>query len=500
MPNPLSTLRALLVRSRTARHMTDLATHIKAEGDAGGIATIMDVLPSLTRLNADTGLALMSRVEALLTLDRALEPLLARLGGECRFGQSALRASLPALLSVSSEMAGAYLGCVTHYLARPAPMVHEKLRLATLRGLHFQLEAMLYKALRYLQPSEQDWKTLGRLYLFADEHDYARTPFVLSSHNTPVTAEALLIQAALLNLSQPENLLHKDIAACDVLLSRLRQHCELTHRPSGAEPVYRIDPDSGMPPERLAHTITNRHQRFLSLQPASTALADLALELENRAVASETPGQVLTREQWLALIRALSVRWTADGGKSLRRADRQANNEDVRVTDGLPHIALALQFADSEAALPRQQQGWRMVDESESGLGLFFPGALPDLAPGRLVLVRKIGGDPLLGVIRRLARQTLGTRVGVELLGDAPLPVSVQAARAEEPCVALYVPRDRARGRERWLLLPPDLAHPGQECLLHAQGKTYRIELADETATSFDDAVHMDFATLARLA
>lgn len=102
-------------------------------------------------------------------------------------------------------------------------------------------------------------------------------------------------------------------------------------------------------------------------------------------------------------------------------------------------------------------------------------------------------------MIRRVQRLVEGgTRVGVEVLGSLPLPVTLSEADNDASSSGLYITQTNAKKGQRVFLIPKRLADKGKELTFAANGKSYQIRVLQTTA-AFEDCQQVEFETLERL-
>jgi hypothetical protein len=168
------------------------------------------------------------------------------------------------------------------------------------------------------------------------------------------------------------------------------------------------------------------------------------------------------------LCEKLAIRWSDDGGKSLRKSERSLHSSAAQVTIGFERAAFAVKIQDIENNSANSIQEWKVNDISSTGMGLTFVGkSVEQLAIGRIVLVKTESHPLLLGAIRRILRQQNGTRVGIEILGQNPVGVSLSepVVIVTSPPLPSTLPNNSRKG-QRWFLMPKPLAEPGREQIL----------------------------------
>lgn len=365
------------------------------------------------------------------------------------------------------------------------------------------MRLLAWNALRYLKPEGNAWQQGFRFYTYAEDAGFARSSILLyPDSRQEVSCEHLLIQAGMLHLAQTENMLHKEIVAVDQLLMLLCQHIPLDKQPPTETPIFVYNLSMPEPPQPMLRGMAGKWHRYWSSYEITTRLADLMFDLDNRIPSQIAAlGCELEREEWSALCEKLAVRWSNDGGKSLRKSERSLHSSSAQVSIGFERVAFHIKVQDVGGLENDRADEWRINDISSTGMGLTFVGKTIDqLAIGRLILIKTETHPLLLGVIRRILRQNNGTKVGIEILGQTPVGVSLldPAQPDSPPFSAIYITQPNSRKGQRWFLMPKALLEDDKQLVLSAQGKSYQIKLKDPQQ-EFEDCSHSNFDTLSKM-
>lgn len=483
-------------RSNTAQSATQLLRELPESDYFGALA---EITKAIARINADTQIPLKERIRTLLYVDARSHTLHQRLCLEYLADEGRNKLRLPTILAYLHELANAYQICLRLYVAAPSANLDDPIQQAVLHGLYHQLRQIFWNAQRYVKTDGTAWQQAYRFYEFLEEAGIARLPLRLYPDDTEaVSAEQLLLTASLLTLAHPDNLLAGEIQAIDQLLRVLVGTLCFNRRADLDEPVYALNLDAPEAPKLLGQDMSGKGYRYWSAQPLYSALADLTVELERGTPpALAATGLALSAEAWRQLAEKLGVRWSRDGGMSLRKAARESRCEDVAVTVGFAASALQSKLKDTGYHNHPERGLWKLTDSSDTGMGLLYLGrTLERLRIGYVVLVLQHDKPAVLGVVRRLQRLPEGgTRVGIERLGLTPLGVTLCSPdHTVDTVSALHLDSAHTLNGEHWLLLPESHAAEGRSLIMLFDGETHHIRLHAPTRR-FGDCVHCDFET-----
>ncbi|QEL55050.1 PilZ domain-containing protein [Chromobacterium paludis] len=499
-----SLVTSLLSKNTPASSVAQSATLLVRDlPQAEYFTALVEIIKAISKINADTEMSLKERVKTLLYVDDKAASIHQQLCSDYLHSRAGSKGFLPTILAYWHELSTGYQMCLRLQKTSPSPALEMELQLIATRGLHHQMRLLAWNALRYLKPEGNAWQQGFRFYTYAEESGFARTPMALYAHShQEFSCEQLLLQAGMLHLAQTENMLHKEIIAVDQLLMLICQSIPLEKQPPQEGPVFVYNLSLAEPPQPMLRGMAGKWHRYWSAYEITTRLADLMFDLDTRI-----PSQLaaldfqLEREEWADLCEKLAIRWSNDGGKSLRKSERSLHSSSANVSIGFERVAFQIKVQDVSPLDNDRADEWRINDISSTGMGLTFIGkAVDQLAIGRLTLVRTESHPPLLGVIRRILRQNNGTKVGIEILGQTPVGVSLLDPQQPEntPHGAIYITQPNSRQGQRWFLMSKELASPEKELVLTAQGKSYQIKLKDPRR-EFEDCNHINFDTLAKI-
>lgn len=463
----------------------------------------VEIIKAVAKISADSKMSLKERVRTLLYIDEKTHGIQRRLRSDYLDLKPGSKHHLPTILAYWHELANAYHICVRLAEKSAGTTLNDELALVTLRGLNYQKQLITWSAMRYLKPEATVWQQAYRFYQYAEAQDFARTPMRLFE-DAPweVSCETLLIHGCMMHLAQTDNMQLKEILATDRLLNILCQPLKLDLQPLPKQTVFLVNLSLPEPPRRMLRGMAGKDCRYWNTEPVTEKLADLMFDLDQRlpsALANFKLG--LGQKDWSSLCEKLAIRWSDDGGKSHRKAERAPKLEPATVDVGFERIVYQVKVQDSTGTPAPDNDDWRLTDYSATGLGLTYLGKnIDELALGRLILVSTASHEAVLGIIRRLSRHKNGTLVGVEILGTRPAGITLLEAETAEstPASALYITQQNSAKNQRWFLIPKPLAEPGKELVLFAQGKSYKIRLKPPSQALLECA-HIDFDTLAKL-
>ncbi|BAK77428.1 hypothetical protein NH8B_2629 [Pseudogulbenkiania sp. NH8B] len=463
----------------------------------------VEIIKAVAKISADAKMSLKERVRTLLYIDEKAHSIQRRLRNDYLDQKPGSKNYLPTILAYWHELANAYHICVRLAEKSNGSSLDDELALATLRGLNYQKQLVTWSAMRYLKPEATVWQQAYRFYQYAEAHDFSRTPMRLfEDHPWEVSCETVLIHACMMHLAQTDNMQQTEILATDRLLNLLCQPLKLDFQPQPKRTVFLVNLTLPEPPRRMLRGMAGKDCRYWNTEQVTQKLADLMFDLDQRLPSALANfGLGLTQKDWSTICEKLAVRWSDDGGKSHRKAERSPKLESATVDIGFERIAYLTKVQDDDRAAPPENDDWRITDYSATGLGLTYLGkSVDELALGRLIRVCSLSHSDALGIIRRLSRHKNGTLVGVEILGTQPAGITLIEPDSPDntPASALYITQLNSTKSQRWFLIPKALAEPGRELHLVAQGKTYKIRLKSPSQ-ELQECAHIDFDTLAKL-
>ncbi|UTH74025.1 PilZ domain-containing protein [Chromobacterium sp. IIBBL 290-4] len=499
-----SLVSSLLSKNTPASGVAQSATLLVRDlPQAEYFTALVEIIKAVSRINADTEMSLKERVKTLLYVDDKAARIHQQLCQDYLHSKGGSKGYLPTILAYWHELSNAYQICLRLYKNGSSQIADNEQQLIVVRGLHHQMRLIAWNALRYLKPEGTAWQQGFRYFTYAEDAGFSRQPVLLyPDSRNEISCEQLLVQAGMLFLAQTENMLHKEIIAVDQLLMLLSQNIPLDKQPPTETPIFVYNLSQPDPPQPMLRGMAGKWHRYWSAYEITSRLADLMFDLDNRIPSQLAAlGCELEREEWAELCEKLAIRWSNDGGKSLRKSERSLHASSAQVSIGFDRVAFQVKVQDVSSLESDRVDEWRINDISSTGMGLTFIGkTIEQLAIGRLILVKTENHPLLLGIIRRILRQNNGTKVGIEILGQTPVGVSLldPAMPDAPPFTAIYITQPNSRKGQRWFLMPKNLSGPAKELILTAQGKSYQIKLKDPQQ-DFEDCSHSNFDTLSKM-
>lgn len=368
------------------------------------------------------------------------------------------------------------------------------------RMMHLLLEEATWRFCRYLPCSEASWRSAHWLLQQAEEQALLSAPSVLFAavaHTAPVTMLSLYLQLILLDLAWRHNLSRGEVNAT---LAWLAEHAGLIEwaGKAGGHDSFWIDLDQ--PRGALSLRPTGSHRcRSLSTRAVCQALsaqAGLPAGLSARLVRAWTLPSPVRDAPRQAGVGEVDLVCGFDAVMALLQ-DRQTDAgihagdlSDMRLYGITQSQRSRLREASSSgvnggrgAAPVKVSHRWRLVDSSDSGIGVCLPlEATAGVGIGGMVAVRRRVEDGWrAGIIRRLRREGAGSLLlGIEWLAEQSQPVTlrpVKGLQGGEGVSALYVPPEPGRQGGASLLLPLRAYAASQHWVLQLERRHSRIHL-----------------------
>ncbi|HJV06931.1 MAG TPA: PilZ domain-containing protein [Chromobacteriaceae bacterium] len=499
-----SLVSSLLTKNTSASDVAQSATLLVQDlPQTEYFTALIEIIKAVSKINADTDMSLKERFKTLLYVDEKSHSIHRELCQDYLQQKPGSKSYLPTILAYWNELTTAYQLCLKLHQSTPNGIPEPQLRLITARGLHHQMRLIAWNALRYLKPEGSSWLQAYRFYSQAEESGIARTPIALyPDSSTEQSCEQLLLQGCMLHLAQTENMLHKEIQAVDQLLLLLCQGARLEKQPPIEDPVFVINLTQAEQPQLMLRGMASPNHRYWSASPMTGLLADLMFELDKRVPSAlKSLKCELDRKEWSCLCEKLAVRWTSDRGKSQRKSERSLHSSTAWVSIGFERAAFQTKVQSLNDTDNTQQEEWRITDISGTGMGLSYVGKPNEpLAIGKVILVKTESHPLVLGIVRRIELQQTSSRVGIEILGQNPVGVTLLDPSETDghPATAIYITQPNSRQGQRWFLMQKNWAVPEKELILTAQGKSYKIRLKAPQQL-FEDCGHSDFETVAKV-
>lgn len=495
-----------------------------------------EIIGALMTINEKKTTSLRERIRVLIYLDEKAASLQETLCREyiahCDDADAEGARYLPTILSFWNEMAAGYQLCIRNFAGNPdSNKIRLQLPLLTARAIyHFAMQAK-WARLRYCVPDPAVWRSLHRLYLFAEREAFQLLPVKLFPRDkVETTSAAEYMQALMLHLSNPESLLPQQLDMIDRWLDHWAKSISLEQEFRPHRQIYAVNLADMKPPRKLRRNMIGEKYRYWGV--------GLLLVNVNKAIEQLKQGELPVRLKLgedcrlpacLELLELMSKRWSGAG--NARQHDRQPNVRHVEVARGLdqviaqmrskrstlpsatggqPDIEIATVSADSPDQIGKptpelfeaRNEEWIMENESASGIGATLSNPLQGtLKIGMLLGLKPEGGARFsIGIIRRLCSTAPNkVFVGIQNLSQTPILVELRSTEnGMSPSTrAVYLPEQRDAAVARSLLIDLASYRRGSIVELKAQGKSYAVKLQN-TLDQSSDYCRASFEVVAR--
>ena len=402
------------------------------------------------------------------------------------------------------QLGNAYLNCLLRYQAAPdeARDFRPRLPLVLTRLLNTLARQYQGALLRYAHVEERIWRDLGQCYLLAESWGLAEQRCVLHDgrpgESTP-TQE--LLKTLMLAMAAPDTLLPTQLHISERLSTHLSPHFAL-HATAGPGCSFCFDLSLHQPPKRAPGKMAAASAPLRRFFGAGTS----ALPLQKLIALTQQRGQLprevglggeFSRADLLAALHHLERHW-ADT-RPARRSEREPTLSRMTV---LPGLLPALRWLgqrqggdQGEAPIPPRAESWIVSDRSQDGFGATLPAQPGDwLAIGTLIVTRPENSAALrMGLLRRITHNGTQHHVGVELIGQQAVRVTLQPALSKQNeshsadgQAAILLNRHPDQHGTVELLLPPDALQPVRSLRMQLGTRSFRIE-APETVEQDQD-------------
>jgi hypothetical protein len=501
-----------------------------------------EIVKTLAAMNLKNHIdSLKERIRVLLYLEEKATPLQEALCDdylERIYEPKALEiAYLPTIISFWEEMATAYYQCIRHYAKNPSnSKLFEQIPLLTAKALHLYAMHAKWHHMRYLPVENKVWRTLHRLYLFAEREGFERDSLKIQAGMPDTTCTDEYVKPLMLELASPNNLLPTQIDMVDHWLESWSSNVVLEAAFLPHRQLFAVNTGDAKPAKKLRRNMEGEKYRYISTALLQLSMGKVVDQLSQGEIPARLKlGEACRLPACLELIETVGKRWAGKG--TSRMHVRQPNVDIVQVLQGRDEILsqlrpgrkLQLPSADAEpvavdmlpfgeeaaepnlAPPPRQPalfgsrlKQWVIENESLSGLGATFnnPDSIP-LKIGSIVGLKPISKKHFsIGVVRRISNEPSGkSHVGVQLVSHTPILVKLSTthAQAAEQTMfeAAYLPDIPQISSSRSLLIRKEHYAPAKVLQLAAQGKAYTIRLRQILEQSEDYAL-ANFEVMAR--
>lgn len=290
-----------------------------------------------------------------------------------------------------------------------------------------------WQQFRYGPVAQDVWAAAGTVYRVALDGHFERRPVPQGDGDTTVEAEYLHL--LLFQASSMDNLLPVEIEIAERLIAYMLRHFHLTSQVH-PDNVYWVDIAKPLPPTRLAKLpeITPTLW-FFGTRPALDAVHNLRLRLESTG---ELPPDINLGGQYpvrtvLPVVEHLAARWAPK--PPMRGHQRHRVKSWLSVVNGLETV-----FQRLSGQRGQDDEAWVAENVSLNGIGANVSLIGKEwLKVGVLVGMQpEGGGNWLVGVVRRLARESESlANVGLETLSKASRAAVADSGGRQIPVLIL---------------------------------------------------------------
>lgn len=508
------------------------------------------IITALGSINANKKSSLKERIQVLMYLDEKANALQETL---CRDylnyadnAEAPEKLFLPTILDFWEEMAESYQFCIREFTQNPASKkIWEQLPLLTSRAIRYYAMQAKWAHIRYMPVENHVWRSLHRLYLFAEREGFAQTTVTMyPQHSEVTTCAAEYLQPLMLHLANPESMLPKQMNMVDQWLDIWTKSITIEHDFRPHRQLYAVNLADSKPGRKLRRNMVDAKYRYWGV---GLLLVSITKTIE-KIKEGELPIRLKLGEDCrlpvcLELIQLLSDRWAGNG--ATRQHARSKTEKPLIVLHGLDEILSQIkpgakpkparksspeqdtaeqeiinyQLCVTPSTMPmdsnstimgepelfeHNQNQWIQEDESDSGCAAILDAAgSSHLKIGTLIGLKPIDNKHFaIGVIRRLNRDISSKlRVGIQTLTQTPIAVElhtiVNGAVKKGAMDAVYLPESLTANSLRSIILPTRFYKRGQTLQLKAQGKTYSIRL-QQALEQTEDYARANFDVLAK--
>ncbi|MBY0346172.1 MAG: hypothetical protein K2P98_04820, partial [Neisseriaceae bacterium] len=200
----------------------------------------------------------------------------------------------------------------------------------------------------------------------------------------------------------------------------------------------------------------------------------------------------LPEKNWYQLLEKLSISWSQQGGRAMRKEERITTKEWCDLSIGLENA----QASNSNEYLSKQANpSCTIVSKNNNGFDLIYVGAYKQLLELQtLLLIKSEETKNALAVIKKIQHlPDGGTTIGAQKLGENAVTVKINELDNTTTYHALFIPQVSSNNQTRFLLLTHELGVVGKKMLINNSNQQFMIsitqilgEFSDCTQVSFD--------------
>ncbi|MEN6585393.1 MAG: hypothetical protein ABFE02_04975 [Sulfuricella sp.] len=472
-----------------------------------------EIIKALGSLNTNPATGLKERIRVLLYLDEKALSLQETLCREYLAAMdqpsSSAHQQIHTILQFWEEMAHGYRLCIRIFSKTGGNGdIRKQIPLLTAKAIHFCAMQAKWCHLRYLPVDPGVWRKLHRLYQFAEQENFDRTPVQLYPQQDETTCTAEYLQPMMLHLANPASLLPAQIEMVDFWLDTWAKSLVIESAFRPHRQLFAINLGDTKPARKLRRNMLGEKYRYWGVGMLLITITKVVERLKQ----GEMPARLKLSEDCrlpgcFELIDEVTRRWNGQGGT--RKHERTAAQKTLLAVQGLGNIVAHLKGRhqagmtatyrtqdnaldgqtiippSKEAELFEEAQQWQVENESLSGYGVtFHSNGAAQLKIGALISLKEATTPNLaIGIVRRINNEPpRQVHAGIQTLSQTPVLVSLHPLPGEKgrPASAIYLPELTKLQLGRSLLLPCRIYAQGKLVQLKAQGKAYTIRLQNE--------------------
>ena len=428
----------------------------------------------LGSVSAAEGFRPQDRIQLLLQVDDAAQPLLRRLARDysgatrpSRFTENRIWSTVHGTWKAAGL---AYARTIDLFVqnAKGADAARAQLPLVLCRALRSLGQQMRWAYLRYGPVDASVWGVVHNIVSFAEARGAVTVACTPYPGGAETTAQCEYLKVAVFSASSPDSLLPAEVELAERLITE--QVARFTLSTQGeAEAAFWVDLAQPMAPQRLVRRPPQTPGvRYLG---ASAPRAEIEARAARTRAAGRAPAELLQgtsmdTEAVLGVLEHLATNWSSAPPE--RRSRRHPVKSRLSVVHGLEAVINALggSSADLLDFGASAAESWIVENVSTEGFGALVPQLKGDwLKVGVLLGLQPAGGSNwVIGLVRRVSRSAgPEVRIGIQTIGRAPEAAAfdiVGAGSVSEPGV---MPGNAdPKSGEVLILLKPGVFAPGQ--------------------------------------
>jgi len=479
--------------NKITRNLMDIANQINKASSEDLPAYFDEMTRNLLAHNNQTS-SKISDLSILLSLDESTNLICQKVTREYLLHNKEYLQCLPSVLKYWDELTRAYQLYQRQNQAQPGKKnLSADLKKASILALRHQIDLIKWDILRHTLSNNEKWHRVLFLYQFIEENDFHKEELSSYPSRSPASCQALMIRLGMLHISETDMLTQKEIEALDILLNSLFKDMVLSNKPLKTHFQYTFDLSSPVPPQKTVEVTNASFCRYWNGEETLSQLGDILFNFHkglSNKLTSTLPA--LPEKNWYQLLEKLSISWSQQGGKAMRKEERITTKEWCDLSIGLKNA----QASNSNEYLSKQANpSCTIVSKNNNGFDLIYVGAYKQLLELQtLLLIKSEETKNALAVIKKIQHlPDGGTTIGAQKLGENAVTVKINELDNTTTYHALLIPQLSSNNQTRFLLLTHELGVVGKKMLINNSNQQFMIsitqilgEFSDCTQVSFD--------------